>query len=62
MQSYQLRGWPTISARTIGHHSYYFPLVQSSCYLFLLNIILLCGDCIFKFALTLLNELEVPKA
>ena len=28
----------------------------------MLNIILLCADCIFKFALTLLNELEDPKA
>lgn len=55
MQSYQLRGWPMTSAQTIGHHSY-------SCSIFLLNIILLCGDCIFKFALALLNELGDPKA
>ena len=41
-----------ISARTIGHRFY-------SCSIFLLNIILLCGDCVFKFALVLLNELGV---
>ena len=52
MQSYQLRRWPMISARTMGHRSY-------SCSIFLLNIILLCGDCVFKFALVLLNELGV---